>query len=66
MVAWRRRAYVLSKFRESSGPDGKLTYARGGDRIKLIEHLPVINVVTGERNLLKNLWRPVRMTAPDL
>ena len=54
-----REAYVLSKFRESRGPDGRPTYVRGVDRIKLIEHLPVINVETGERGLLKNLWRPV-------
>jgi hypothetical protein len=49
-------AYVLSKYRESRGPDGKLTYARGEDRIKLIEHLPVINVVTGETGPLKDFY----------
>ena len=46
--------YVLSKFRESRGADGKLTYARGADRIKLIEHLPVVNVVTGQTGPLKD------------
>ena len=54
-----REAYVVSKFRESRGRDGRPTYVRGADRIKLIEHLPVVNVATGESGLLNDLWRPV-------
>lgn len=49
------QAYVLSHFRESRDSKGNLTYVRGENRIKLIEHLPVINVVTGERGPLKEL-----------
>lgn len=49
-------AYVPSKFSESRGPSGELTYVRGEDRRKLIEHLPVINVVTGKEGPLKEFY----------
>lgn len=48
-------AYVRSNFRESRGSDGKLTYVRGEDRLKAIQHLPVVNVITGEKAPLKEL-----------
>ncbi len=48
-------AYVLSKFRESRDQQGNLTYVRGKNRIKLIEHLPVVNVTTGQQGSLKEL-----------
>jgi hypothetical protein len=51
-----QQAYVHSKFREARGPDGKLTYARGADRLKLIEHLPVVNVMTGQTAALKYFY----------
>jgi hypothetical protein len=51
-----REAYVASKFRESRDRSGKLTYVRGNDRIKLIEDMPVVHVVTGETGKLKDLW----------
>jgi hypothetical protein len=47
-------AYVTSKFRESRDRSGKLTYARDAERLKLIEHMPVVNVVTGETGSLKS------------
>jgi hypothetical protein len=40
--------YVASKFRESRDHNGKLTYARGDDRFKLIQDLPVTHVGTGK------------------
>jgi hypothetical protein len=46
------QAYVVSKFRESRSVDGVLTFLRGEDRLKAIQHLPVVNVVTGQRELL--------------
>jgi hypothetical protein len=49
------QAYVASKFREARDESGTLTYARGEDRFRLIEHLPVINVATGERGPLRDL-----------
>ncbi len=51
-------AYVLSKFRESRGSAGNPTYVRGKDRIKLIEHLPVTNVVSGQGGSLKEFCEP--------
>jgi hypothetical protein len=53
-----REGYVQSKYRESRDPAGNLTYVRGEDRIKLIEHLPVINVVSRQEGLLKDLYAP--------
>jgi hypothetical protein len=50
-----QEAYVLSKYRESRDQKGRLTYTRGSDRIKLISHLPVVNVVTGETGSLGDL-----------
>jgi hypothetical protein len=50
--------YVRSKYRDSRDAAGNLTYLRGEDRMKLIEHLPVANVVTGEQGLLKEFHRP--------
>ena len=48
------RAYVRSQFRESRSPSGQLTYVRENDRIKLIEHLPVVNVITGISSPLRD------------
>ncbi len=50
-----QEAYVPSKFRESRDENGQLTYVRGRDRVRLIEHLPVVNVVTGEIGSLGEL-----------
>jgi hypothetical protein len=46
-------AYVASKFRESRDQTGHLSYLRGKERIRLIEHLSVVNVVTGQEGPLK-------------
>jgi hypothetical protein len=40
--------YVPSKYRDSRDKSGKLTYLRGTDRMKLIEHLLVTDVITGK------------------
>jgi hypothetical protein len=50
-----QEAYVLSKYRESRDERGRLTYVRGAERLKVIEHLPVVNVVTGETGRLGDL-----------
>jgi hypothetical protein len=49
------QVYVPSKYRDSRDRNGKLTYLRGVDRMKLIEHLPVTNVVTGQNVPLKEI-----------
>jgi hypothetical protein len=51
-----RDAYVASKFRESRDAAGKLTYARGNDRIRIIEDMPVVDVITGSTGRLKDMW----------
>jgi hypothetical protein len=50
-------AYVLSKYRESRDRAQNLTYVRGEDRMNLIEHLPVTNVVTRQEGTLKEFHR---------
>jgi hypothetical protein len=50
--------YTPSKYRDSRDPAGNLTYLRGEDRMKLIEHLPVTNVVTCQEGLLKEFHGP--------
>jgi hypothetical protein len=50
-----QEAYVVSNYRESRDHRGRLTYIRGADKIKVIEHLPVVNVVTGETGRLGEL-----------
>lgn len=47
-----QEAYVYSRFRESQDQQGRSTYLRGAARRKLIAHLPVINVLTGQASAL--------------
>jgi len=42
------RGYVVSKFRESRGKNGRLTCVTGKERISLIRKLPVYNTDTGQ------------------
>lgn len=49
------QAYVASHFRDARDEAGRLTYTREQDRFRLIEHLPVINVATGERSALRDM-----------
>lgn len=48
-------AWVDSQFRESRGQDGRLTYLQGPSRLAEIRELPVVNVVSGQTALLKDL-----------
>jgi hypothetical protein len=50
--------YAPTTYRDSRDLAGNLTFLRGEDRMKLIEHLPVANVVTGKEVLLKECWGP--------
>lgn len=50
-------AYVESKFREARDESGHPSYARGEDRIRIIEQMPVVNVVTGETGRLRDFWK---------
>lgn len=53
-----KEGYIQCQYRESRGSAGQLTYARGENRAKLIEHMPVINVVSGREAPLKEFLTP--------
>ena len=44
--------YVVSKFRESRDPNGKLSYAAGPARLDLIKGMPVYNVITRQLEVI--------------
>lgn len=44
--------YVLSKFRESRDPNGRLSYATGPARLYLIKGMPVYNVITRQLEVI--------------
>lgn len=44
-----------SKFCDSRNAAGELSFLRGVERLKQIEHLPVVNTETGEVQMLKSL-----------
>ena len=46
------------RHRDSRGADGRLTYTGGMARYDLIAHLPVVNVVTGETKILRDMGTP--------
>lgn len=50
------QAYVQSKFRESRNREGKPSYVRGDDRMRLIESESIVNVVTGAVGHLKDYY----------
>jgi hypothetical protein len=54
-------AYVLSKYRYSRDESGKMSYIRGEDRIKVIQHLPIVNVVTGQVAPIRDFYKPVQL-----
>jgi hypothetical protein len=49
------QGYVKNKVRESQDSEGRLTFVSGDDRIKLIQDMPVIDVITGKQKLIKDL-----------
>lgn len=51
----RRHVSWPSLFRNSCGPDGKLTHAGGLDRMRLIENLPLVRTDDGAETTLKAL-----------
>lgn len=51
--------YVNSRFRESRAKDGSMDRLGDPDRMNAIEHLPVVNINTGETLPLRDLWGKV-------
>lgn len=56
-------AYVESRFRESRGTDGSLTFLSGADRRQPIADMPLINVITGARLSVGQLAPQEKQTA---
>jgi len=50
-----KAGYVESKFRESRDKFGKLTFVSGKDRIKLISHLRVVDVITMQEKSISEM-----------
>jgi hypothetical protein len=48
-------AHVYSRFRDSRGKDGRLTFLRGAERAKAIGDMPLIDVVTGRTIRVRDL-----------
>ncbi len=51
-VITAERAYTLSKFRESRDPTGRLSYLNDSDRLRALEGMPVLNVISGQMETL--------------
>jgi hypothetical protein len=49
-------AYVESRFRESRGPDGSLTYVSGEKKLEVIKDLPVYSVENNEEISIGKLY----------
>jgi len=52
-----RRAFP-SRTRESRDANGRLNYVRGYARWEMIQHLPVVDVVTGEKLPIRDVGKP--------
>ena len=50
-----KNAYIECRFRESRDPNGNLNFLKGKERIKEIEAMKLINVVTNEPVLIRDL-----------
>lgn len=49
------QGYVLSKARESRDQAGRLTFASGGERLRIIGDMPLVDVITGQKLKVSNL-----------
>jgi len=52
-----QEAYVESKFRESRGINGELTYISGKERLSVVRELPLIDLETGETSVISNIFQ---------
>ena len=50
-----KNAYIECRFRESRDPSGNLNFLKGKERIKEIEAMKLINVLTNEPELIRDL-----------
>ena len=48
--------FVESKYRESRNEKGELTYKRAGDRLECIKEMELVDVCTGQRDTIRNIY----------
>lgn len=56
MIPQNACLFVESKFRESIGKNGELTYKRGSERLKCIEEMQLVDLKTNSMNTIKNIY----------
>lgn len=57
MVPRNANVFVESRYRESKGMNGELTYLRGVERLKCIEEMPLINLENGRLDTIKKIFQ---------
>lgn len=56
MVPANAHIFVESRYRESRGKGGELTYLRGGERLACIKDMELVNVETGRMDTIANIY----------
>lgn len=51
-----KQGYVESKYRESRGPDGRLNYLAGVERLRAISALPLVDLEAGQTRPIRELF----------
>lgn len=52
-----RNAFVESRYRESRDKCGNLTFVGGGDRLKMIREMELVNLETGRAEYIKDIYQ---------
>lgn len=52
----KRNEFVESKYRESRDENGKLTFLKGWERLKVIKEMELVNLDTGRIELIKDIY----------
>lgn len=56
MVPANAHIFVESRYRESRGKGGELTYLRGGERLACIKDMELVNVETGRMDTIADIY----------
>lgn len=52
----KSKQFIQSKYRESRGEDGHLTYLRGAERLKEIKEMELVNLVNNNRERIADIY----------
>lgn len=52
-----RKIFIESKYRESRDEEGKLTFIRGAERLKLIKEMELMNLENGKIEYIKDIYQ---------